>query len=89
MTRTITGLFDSRAEAAFSSAGANSHSGPAHNGKNGNTSFGGNNAANAADAAPADPFNFLTSGLSGLSMNDDAKGSARRNGAGAVNKSPA
>lgn len=70
------GGFDSRAESAFSSAGPNSTSSFA----NGNSSY------SATDSAH-DPFNFLSSGLSNLSMGPGAEGNAR-NGAG-TSKSPA
>lgn len=72
------GPFDSRAaEAAFTSAsnGPSSAAGP-----NGN-SYGG--TYGAMDGG-SDPFAFLSTGLGGLSMSDDA----RRNGANS-NKSPA
>ena len=77
------GPFDSRAaEAAFSAAGNGPPSTSASNGASyGGVSYG--NAYGGADAN-ADPFAFLSSGLSSLSMNDDA----RRNGAN-TNKSPA
>ncbi|TKA74269.1 hypothetical protein B0A49_08662 [Cryomyces minteri] len=67
------GGFDSRAtEAAFSSAGQPSSSGYSNNGM-------------YSSEGPSDPFSFLSSGLGGLSMGDDA----RRNGANAASKSPA
>ena len=69
------GGFDSRAEAAFSSAGQHG----AGSFSNGGHSYGGNH-----DNAP-DPFNFLSSGLGNLSMGGD---DARRNGAN-PSKSPA
>ncbi|KAL1297783.1 hypothetical protein AAFC00_006319 [Neodothiora populina] len=70
------GGFDSRAEAAFSSAGQN----------NNNSSFSnGGNLYGAGDANP-DPFNFLSSGIGALSMGGDE---ARRNGANTTSKSPA
>lgn len=65
------GGFDSRAEAAFS-AGQN------------NSSFSNGGGMYAGEQAAADPFTFLSSGLSGLSVSDDA----RRNGAN-PSKSPA
>ena len=76
------GPFDSRAaEAAFSSAG---NGPPASTGApNGSTGFGG--AAYGNMDGSSDPFAFLSSGLGGLSMNDD---NSRRNGAN-PNKSPA
>lgn len=74
------GPFDSRAaEAAFSSAGngpSSSTSAP-----NGSLGYSGTTYTNM-DGNP-DPFAFLSSGLGGLSMNDDS----RRNGANS-NKSP-
>ena len=73
------GPFDSRAaEAAFSSAG----NGPPSAGIPNGSSYGGGNYG-AIDAGP-DPFAFLSTGLGGLSMNDDS----RRNGTNS-NKSPA
>lgn len=69
------GGFDSRAEAAFSSAGQNN-----------NSSFGnGGGMYGGADGNP-DPFTFLSSGLGGLSMGDDQ---GRRNGSNTASKSPA
>jgi hypothetical protein len=65
------GGFDSRAEAAFS-AGQN------------NSSFSNGGGMYAGEQATPDPFTFLSSGLSGLSVSDDA----RRNGAN-PSKSPA
>lgn len=69
------GPFDSRAaEAAFSSAGNGPHSSGA---QNGSTAYSGTTYGGGMDGGP-DPFAFLSSGLVGLSMNDDP---ARRNGA--------
>ena len=68
------GGFDSRAEAAFSSAGHQQ----GHSFSNGGNMYGNNEAA-------SDPFNFLSTGLGNLSMGGDE---SRRNGAGA-SKSPA
>ncbi|KAG9951090.1 hypothetical protein KCU81_g9707, partial [Aureobasidium melanogenum] len=65
------GGFDSRAEAAFS-AGQN------------NSSFSNGGGMYAGEQATPDPFTFLSSGLSGLSVSDDA----RRNGTN-PSKSPA
>lgn len=74
------GPFDSRAaEAAFSSAGNRPPSGA----QNGASGYGGNTYGGGMDGS-SDPFAFLSSGLGGLSMNDD---SSRRNGA-KPNKSP-
>lgn len=68
------GHFDSRAaEAAFSSAG--------HGMSTGGPGF--SNGGMYAQDGQSDPFSFLSSGLGGLSMSDDA----RRNGAGASSKS--
>ncbi|KAF2153391.1 hypothetical protein K461DRAFT_293656 [Myriangium duriaei CBS 260.36] len=74
------GGFDSRTEAAFSSGGQNSLSGFA----NGGSGYG--SVSGGADASH-DPFNFLSSGLSNLSMGPGAEAGGR-NGAGA-SKSPA
>lgn len=70
------GGFDSRAEAAFSSAGG-------HNNNN-SSGFSNGSGMYGGDGTP-DPFNFLSSGLHNLSMSDDA----RRNGANSSSKSPA
>ena len=71
------GPFDSRAaEAAFTSAGNGAPGQGASNGATYGNTYGG------MDAGP-DPFAFLSTGLGGLSMSDDA----RRNGAN-TNKSP-
>ena len=73
------GSFDSRAaEAAFTSAGSGAP--PSTGASNG--AYG--NAYSGIDGA-SDPFAFLTTGLGGLSMSDDA----RRNGNANSNKSPA
>ena len=75
------GPFDSRAaEAAFSAAG---NGPPSSNAPNGSSTYGGPSHGGAGDGS-ADPFAFLSSGLGGLSMNDEN----RRNGAN-PNKSPA
>ena len=71
------GGFDSRAEAAFSSAGHQNSRSSFSNG-------GGLYSGGAADAA--DPFTFLSSGIGGLSMGGDE---SRRNGANSTSKSPA
>ena len=72
------GPFDSRAaEAAFTSAA----NGPPSTGVLNGTSYGNNYGGMDGSS---DPFAFLSTGLGGLSMSDDA----RRNGAN-VNKSPA
>lgn len=72
------GPFDSRAaEAAFSSA----NNGPSTSGAPNGTAYGGPYGSMDGNS---DPFAFLSSGLGGLSMNDDG---ARRNGAN-NNKSP-
>lgn len=73
------GGFDSRAEAAFSSAGHSNNGGFSNGGGNGMYGSGGNDA-------PPDPFNFLSSGLSNLSMGGD---DSRRNGVNNSTKSPA
>ncbi|KAJ9629822.1 Asparagine-rich protein (ARP protein) [Taxawa tesnikishii (nom. ined.)] len=70
------GGFDSRAEAAFSNAG---HSNAASGFSNGGGMYGGGNDS------VSDPFNFLSSGLSGLSMGGDEN---RRNGTNNASKSP-
>ena len=78
------GPFDSRAaEAAFSSAG---NGPPPSTGTQNGSSIGYSGAANYGGPMDGnnDPFAFLSSGLGGLSMNDDS----RRNGANS-NKSPA
>lgn len=73
------GPFDSRAaEAAFTSAG----NGPSSAGVPNGSTYGGGTYG-TVDGGP-DPFAFLSTGLGGLSMSDDA----RRNGAN-TNKSPA
>ena len=74
------GGFDSRTEAAFSSGGQNNLGGFA----NGGSGYG--SVSGGADGSH-DPFNFLSTGLSNLSMGPGADGSGR-NGAGA-SKSPA
>lgn len=75
------GPFDSRAaEAAFTSAG-NGPS-PSTGAQNGSSAYSGTAAYGSMDGN-SDPFAFLSSGLGGLSMNDDS----RRNGANS-NKSP-
>lgn len=66
------GTFDSRAESAFTSAGQT----PA-------SATGAQNGANYGFDGGNDPFSFLSTGLSGLSMDD-----GRRNGAGNSAKSP-
>ncbi|MCJ1310398.1 hypothetical protein MMC25_004062 [Agyrium rufum] len=82
------GPFDSRAaEAAFTAAG----NGPSSGGANGSGGYGSNYGGGTgggmsggqADGGANDPFAFLSTGLGGLSMNDES----RRNGANA-NKSP-
>ncbi|GAM83929.1 hypothetical protein ANO11243_019190 [Dothideomycetidae sp. 11243] len=75
------GGFDSRAEAAFSSAGGQNSLGGFANGGSG---YGG---ASGGNDSSHDPFNFLSSGLSNLSMGPNADGNGR-NGAG-TSKSPA
>lgn len=75
------GPFDSRAaEAAFTSAG----NGPSLSAgaQNGSSAYSGTGTYGGMDGN-SDPFAFLSSGLGGLSMNDDS----RRNGANS-NKSP-
>ena len=75
------GPFDSRAaEAAFTSAG-NGPS-PSTGTQNGSSAYSGTAPYGSMDGN-SDPFAFLSSGLGGLSMNDDS----RRNGANS-NKSP-
>lgn len=75
------GPFDSRAaEAAFTSAG-NGPS-PSTGAQNGSSVYSGTATYGGMDGN-SDPFAFLSSGLGGLSMNDDS----RRNGANS-NKSP-
>ena len=75
------GPFDSRAaEAAFTSAG-NGPS-PSTGAQNGTSAYSGTTTYGGLDGN-SDPFAFLSSGLGGLSMNDDS----RRNGANS-NKSP-
>ena len=75
------GPFDSRAaEAAFTSAG-NGPS-PSTSAQNGSSAYSGTATYGGIDGN-SDPFAFLSSGLGGLSMNDDS----RRNGANS-NKSP-
>ena len=71
------GGFDSRAEAAFSSAGHVNNS----SFSNGAGLYGGGGAGDPS----SDPFTFLSSGIGGLSMNDEG----RRNGANTTSKSPA
>ena len=74
------GPFDSRAaEAAFTSAG---NGPPLTSAPNGSSAYSGTTYNSGIDGGP-DPFAFLSSGLGGLSMNDEI----RRPGAN-VNKSP-
>ncbi|KAI9822651.1 MAG: hypothetical protein M1827_000370 [Pycnora praestabilis] len=73
------GPFDSRAaEAAFSSAGH----GPSSAGASNGGFYGGMDGA-------SDPFAFLSSGLGGLSMSDDARRDRLNGNSASANKSPA
>ena len=77
------GPFDSRAEAAFASAGSGPP--PSAGGSTHAPSYGATYGGGGPMDAGGDPFAFLSSGLGGLSMNDN---DGRRNGANS-NKSPA